>query len=125
MFESVNRFVIGGFFLFVGKVVEVCYPDRVLLFAGNFLDHRVPDAMISFTVKAVDKLVPDKLLSLLISLADKYAPDSLANSRKVCAVLAAVGKYIPDRMIPAESLEKWENLKTKFHVPKLVFKGPR
>lgn len=117
---SLNRFVIPPVFLFVGKVVDACAPDRFLLFMVNLLDHRVPDAMISLTIKAVDRLVPDRLLSLLIRLADKYVPDSLANSRKVCAILAAVGKYIPDSIIPVDSLERWENLKTKFHVPRLI-----
>jgi len=108
-----------GFCLFV-KVVDKYAPDRLLLFALNFLDKRVPNKAISFAIKWVERLAPRKLLSNLIATADEYVPDEVANSRKVCAVLAGVGKYIPDEIIPPESMGRWENLRTKFHIPKLV-----
>jgi hypothetical protein len=53
-------------------------------------------------------------------VADEYVPDEVANSRKVCAVIAGVGKYIPDEIIPPESTGRWDNLRTKFHIPKLI-----
>ena len=108
-----------GFSLFV-KVVDKCAPDRLLLFALNFLDKHVPNRLISFAIKVVKKLAPRRLRSTAIDAADEYVPDEVANSRKVCAVIAAVGKYIPDEIIPPESTERWENLRTKFHIPKLM-----
>ncbi|NWF77825.1 MAG: hypothetical protein HXY36_04450 [Chloroflexi bacterium] len=108
-----------GFRLFV-KIVDKYAPDRLLLFALNFLDKRVPNRLISFAIKWVERLAPRRLLSNLIATADEYVPDEVANSRKVCAVLAGVGKYIPDEIIPPESMGRWENLRTKFHIPKLV-----
>jgi hypothetical protein len=68
----------------------------------------------------VEKLAPLRLRFIAIAAADEYVPDEVANSRKVCAVLAGVGKYIPDEIIPPESTERWENLRTKFHIPKLI-----
>ncbi len=108
-----------GFSLFV-KAVDKYAPDRLLLFALNFLDKHVPNRLISFAIKVVKKLAPRRLRSTAITAADEYVPDEVANSRKICTVLAGVGKYIPDEIIPPESTGRWENLRTKFHIPKLV-----
>ena len=119
-FDSINRSLARkGFSLFV-KVVDKYAPDRLLLFALKFLDNRVPNRLISFAIKGVEKLAPRRLRSTAIAAADEYVPDEVANSRKVCAVLAAIGKYIPDEIIPPESVTRWENLRTKFHIPKLL-----
>ena len=108
-----------GFSLFV-KVVDKYAPDRLLLFALNFLDKRVPNRLITFAIRTVERLAPRRLISTAITAADEYVPDEVANSRKVCTVLAGVGKYIPDEIIPPGSAGRWENLRTKFHIPKLV-----
>ena len=119
-FDSVIRALAKrGFFLFV-KAVDKYAPDRLLLFGLNFLDKRVPNRLISFAIRVVEKLVSNRLRSIVIAAADEYVPDEVANSRKVCTVLAGVGKYIPDEIIPPESTERWENLRTKFHIPKLI-----
>jgi len=119
-FDSINRSLAKkGFSLFV-KVVDKYAPDRLLLFALNFLDKHVPNRLISFAINGVEKLAPRRLRSTAIAAADEYVPDEVANSRKVCAVIAAVGKYIPDEIIPPESIGRWENLRTKFHIPKLI-----
>ncbi len=108
-----------GFSLFV-KVVDKYAPDRLLLFGLNFLDKRFPNRLLSFAIRVVERLPTRKLISSLIATADEYVPDEVANSRKVCTVLAGVGKYIPDEIIPPESTGRWENLRTKFHIPKLI-----
>ncbi len=108
-----------GFSFFV-KVVDKYAPDRLLLFGLNFLDKRVPNRLITFAIRTVKKLTPRRLIATAITAADDYVPDEVANSRKVCSVLAGVGKYIPDEIIPPASAGKWENLRTKFHIPKLV-----
>jgi len=119
-FNSINRSLAKkGFSLFV-KVVDKCAPDRLLRFALKFLDNHVPNRLISFAIKGVETLAPRRLRSTAIAVADEYVPDEVANSRKVCAVLAAIGKYIPDEIIPPESTARWENLRTKFHIPKLI-----
>lgn len=102
------------------RLVDRYAPDRLILFALNFLDKRVPNRLITLAINAVERLVPRKLRSTAITTADEYVPDEVANSRKTCTVIAAVGKYIPDKMIPPESTESWENLKTKLHIPKLI-----
>ena len=108
-----------GFSLFV-KAVDKYAPDRLLLFGLNFLDKHIPSRLLSFAIKVVKKLAPRRLRSTAIAAADEYVPDEVANSRKICTVLAGVGKYIPDEIIPPESTGRWENLKTKFHIPKLI-----
>ena len=113
-----------GFSLFV-KAVDKYAPDRLLLFGLNFLDKRVPNRLISFAIKWVKRLAPRKLISSVIATADEYVPDEVANSRKVCTVLAGLGKYIPDEIIPPESTGRWENLRTKFHIPKLISSKPK
>jgi hypothetical protein len=124
-FDAINRSLAKrGFFLFV-KVVDKYAPDRLLLFGLNFLDKRVPNRLISFAIRVVEKLASNRLRSFVIAAADEYVPDEVANSRKVCTVLAGVGKYIPDEIIPPESTERWENLRTKFHIPKLISSRPK
>jgi len=108
-----------GFFIFV-KAVDKYAPDRLLLFGLNFLDKRVPNRLISFAIRVVEKVASNRLRSFAINIADEYVPDEVANSRKVCAVIAGVGKYIPDELIPPESTGKWDNLRTKFHIPRLI-----
>ena len=120
--ESMNSFVAKkGFSLYV-KLVDKYAPDKLLLFALNFLDKHVPNRLITFAIKVVKKLASTRMRATAIAAADEYVPDEVANSRKVCAVIAGVGKYIPDEIIPPQSTERWENLRTKFHVPKLISK---
>jgi len=101
------------------RLVDKYAPDRLLLFALNVLDRRVPNRLIKFAINVVER-VPRRLRSKAISAANEYVPDTVANSRKTCTVIAAVGKYIPDEVIPPESAETWENIKTKLHIPRLV-----
>lgn len=122
-FDSITRSVAKKGFSFFVKAVDRYAPDRLLLFGLNFLDRRVPNRLISFTIKLIKKLAPRRLRSTAIAAADEYVPDEVANSRKACAVIAGVGKYIPDEIIPPESAGRWENLRTKFHIPKLVSSG--
>jgi hypothetical protein len=113
-----------GFFILV-KAVDKYAPDRLLLFGLNFLDKRVPNRLISFAIRVVKKVVSNRLRSFVIAVADEYVPDEVANSRKVCTVLAGLGKYIPDEIIPPESTGRWENLRTKFHIPRLISSRPK
>ena len=123
--DSVIRSLVRrGFFIFV-KAVDKYAPDRLLLFGLNFLDKRVPNRLISFAIRVVEKVASNKLRSFVINIADEYVPDEVANSRKVCAVIAGVGKYIPDELIPPESTGRWENLRTKFHIPRLISSRPK
>jgi len=124
-FDSIIRSLAKkGFSLFV-KVVDKYAPDRLLLFALNFLDKHVPNRLITFAIKVVKKFASARLRATAIAAADEYVPDEVANSRKVCAVIAGVGKYIPDEIIPPESTGRWENIKTKFHIPKLISSRPK
>ncbi len=118
--DSIIRSLAERWFSAFVRLVDRYAPDRMLLFALNFLDKRVPNRLITFAINAVERLVPRRLRSTAIAVADEYVPDTVANSRKTCTVIAAVGKYIPDEIIPPESAETWENLKTKLHIPKLV-----
>ena len=104
------------------KTVDRYVPDRLLLFYLNALDKHVPPKAIDGVISGLDKL-PPKVRSSLITAADEYVPDTAASSRKVSAVIAGVYKYVPDRIIPPESIEEWSNVKTKFHIPTLLSRG--
>lgn len=119
-FDSIVRPLAKKGLPFLVKVVDKYAPDRLLLFGLNFLDKHVPNRLISFAIKWVQRLAPRRLISRIITSADEYVPDEVANSRKVSAILAGVGKYIPDEIIPPESTGRWENIKTRLHIPKLV-----
>jgi hypothetical protein len=119
-FDLLTRSLAKKGFSFFVKAVDKYAPDRLLLFALNFLDKRVPNRLISFAIRAIERLAPRRLRSTAITAVDEYVPDEVANSRKVCAVIAGVGKYIPDEFIPPESTGKWDNLRTKFHIPRLI-----
>ena len=119
-FDSLTRSLAKKGFSFLVKAIDKYAPDRLLLFGLNFLDKHVPNRLISFAIRAIQRLAPRRLRSTAITAADEYVPDEVANSRKVCAVIAGVGKYIPDELIPPESTGKWDNLRTKFHIPRLI-----
>jgi hypothetical protein len=123
--DSVIRSLAKRGFSLIVKAVDKYAPDRLLLFGLNFLDKRVPNRLLSFAIKWVERLAPRKLISRVIATADEYVPDEVANSRKVCTILAGVGKYIPDELIPPESAGRWENLRTKFHIPRLISSKPK
>ncbi len=118
-FKSITRSFAEKWFSALVRLVDRYAPDRLLLFGLNFLDRRVPNRLITLAINGVER-IPRRLRSTAITAADEYIPDAVSNSRKTCTVIAAVGKYIPDEMIPPESAETWENVKTKLHIPKLI-----
>jgi hypothetical protein len=106
------------------KAVERFVPDRLLLFYLNTLDKRVPAKAIDGIIDGLDRL-PPKVRSSLISAADEFVPDTVASSRKASAVISAVYKYVPDRIIPPESSRDWAKVKAKFHIPTLLTRDSR
>jgi hypothetical protein len=104
------------------KAVEKYVPDKLLLLFMNALDKRASPRTINAIVDKIEKYISAKVRDSLLALADEYVPDTVANSRKVSTVIAGVGKYIPDRIIPSESAEKWSNLKIKFSIPTLLIR---
>lgn len=106
------------------RIVERFVPDRLLLFYLNTLDNRVPVKAIDGVVNGLGKL-PRKVRSSLITATYNYVPDAVASSRKASAMISGIGKYIPDRIVPPESIEDWEHVKAKFHIPTLIAKERR
>ena len=107
------------------RMIDKYVPDKALLYTINALDNHMPPKIISSVVDGLYDYMPNKVRSSLITAADEYVPDTVANSRKVCAVLAGVGKYVPDKVIPSESAERWDNVKLRFHIPTLVQRKER
>jgi hypothetical protein len=120
--EPPAKFVSQKVLSFDAKVVEKYVPDKLLLLLINALDKRASPRKIDAIMDKIEKHVSSKLRASLLNVADEYVPDTVASSRKVSSVIAGIGKYIPDRIIPAESAEKWSNLKTKFSIPTLLVK---
>lgn len=104
------------------KAVEKYVPDRLLLRLLNALDKHASPKTIDGIIDRIERHLSPKTRITLITAADKYVPDTVANSRKVSTVVAGVGKYIPDRIIPPESAENWLNIKVKFNIPTLLMR---
>ena len=119
IFEPPAKFVSKKVISLEVKLVDRLVPDRLLLFYLNTLDKRVSPKAIDTVINGLDKL-PQKVRSSLITAADEYVPDTVASSRKVSAIISGVYKYVPDRIIPAESAKGWANVKMKFHIPTLL-----
>ncbi len=120
--EPPAKFVYGKVLSLDAKVVEKCVPDKLLLLFMNALDKRASPKTINAIIDKIEKYISANVRASLLAVADEYVPDTVASSRKVSTVIAGVGKYIPDRLIPAESAEKWSNLKIKFSIPTLLIK---
>jgi hypothetical protein len=99
-------------------------PDILLLHLMNTLDRIGRPHTINTLLKELEILVSPKVRSSLLEVADQCALDAVASSRKMSAIVAFVGKYIPDSFIPPESAEAWSNLKLKLHVPTLILRKP-
>ena len=99
-------------------------PDILLLHLMNTLDRIVRPHTINTLMKEMEILVSPKVRSSLLEVADQCALDAVASSRKMSAIVAFVGKYIPDSFIPPESAEAWSHLKLKLHVPTLISRKP-
>ena len=106
------------------KIVDRFVPDRLLLFYLNTIDNRIPARAIDGVINGLGRL-PRKLRSSLITATCDYVPDTVASSRKASALISGIGKYIPDRIVPPESIEDWEQVKAKFHIPTLLTKEQR
>jgi len=104
------------------KAVEKYVPDRLLLMFINAVDKRASPKTIDSIIEKIEKYISERVRASLLAVADEYVPDTVASSRKVSTVVAGVGKYIPDRLIPAESADKWAHLKIKFSIPTLLTK---
>jgi hypothetical protein len=101
------------------KAVDACVPPRLLLFYLNFLDRRVPPKVRTSIADGIGKLPEDVRASLLV-VADEYVPEDVDNSWKFCAVVAGICKYIPKKIIPMQSTERWDNLRVRFHIPTII-----
>jgi hypothetical protein len=118
------RFYLDSVALIDTIFIERFVPDTLLLYLMHTLDRIVRPPMINALIKKMDILVSPKVRSSLIEVADQCSLDAVASSRKISAIIAFFGKYIPDSFIPSESAEGWSNLKLKLHIPMLVSRKP-
>jgi hypothetical protein len=100
-------------------------PDILILYLMNTLDRILRPQRINSLIKKLEMLVSPKVRSSLIEVADQCTLNAAASSRKMSAIVAFVGKYIPDSFIPPESVDSWSNLKIKLHVPTLISRKPK
>ena len=120
--ERQNKLVSKKVLSLEAKAVEKYVPDRLLLLLLNALDKHASPKTIDGIIARIERHLSPKARTTLITAADEYVPDTVANSRKVSTIVAGVGKYIPDRVIPPESAENWSNIKVKFHIPTLLLR---
>ena len=101
------------------RAVNAYVPRRLLLFYVNLLDRRVPPKVKTSIVDGIGKL-PEDVRTSLLAVADEYVPQDVDNSWKFCSVVAGICKYIPERIIPMCSAERWERLRGRYHIPTLI-----
>jgi hypothetical protein len=118
------RFCLAEVALLDTIVIDRLVPDMLLLHLMNTLDRIFRPRTINTLLEEMEILVSPKVRSSLIEVADQCTLDAVASSRKMSAILAFVGKYIPDSFIPPESAKGWSNLKLKLHVPTLISRNP-
>ena len=120
--EQQNKIVSKKVLSLEAKAVEKYVPDKLLLRLLNALDKHASPKTVDGIIDRIERHISAKTRTTLITAADEYVPDTVANSRKVSTIVAGVGKYIPDRIIPPECSENWSNLKIKFHIPTLLLR---
>jgi hypothetical protein len=118
------RFFLEKLALLYTIIVEIFVPDKLILYYLNILDRIVKPQRISTLIGRMAILLSPRARSSLIEVADYCDLHTAANSRKISAIIAYTGKYIPDWMIPQEAYDAWSNLKLKFHVPTLLSREP-
>jgi hypothetical protein len=118
--KRLARFYLDNAALLDTIFIDIFVPDKLLLRLMNTLDRIVRPQTVETLMEKMEILVSPKVRSSLIEVADQCALDAAASSRKVSAIVAFVGKYIPDTFIPPESAQAWSNLKLKLHVPTLI-----
>jgi hypothetical protein len=101
------------------RAVDAYAPGRLLLFGVNLVDRRVPPGVKTSIADGVGKLHEGVRVSLLV-VADDYVPQDVDNSWKFCSVIAGICKYIPERIVPMCSAERWERLRVRYHIPTLI-----
>lgn len=101
------------------RAVDAWVPRRLLLFSMDAVDRRVPPKIKTSIVERIGRL-PEKVRASLIHAADEFVPQDVDNSWKFCSVLAGLCKYIPEKVIPMCSAEKWEKLRFRYHIPTLI-----
>jgi hypothetical protein len=101
------------------KAVNAYVPRRLLLFYVNLLDRRVPPKVKTSIVDGIGKL-PEDVRSSILVVADEYVPQDVDNSWKFCSVVAGICKYIPEKIIPMCSAERWEKIRSRYHIPTLI-----
>jgi hypothetical protein len=101
------------------KAVNAYVPRRLLLFYVNLLDRRVPPKVKTSIADGIGRLPEDVRASILL-VADEYVPQDVDNSWKFCSVVAGICKYVPEKIIPMCSAERWEKLRGRYHIPTLI-----
>jgi hypothetical protein len=101
------------------KAVNAYVPRRLLLFYVNLLDRRVPPTVKTSITDGIGKL-PADVRSSILRVADEYVPQDVDNSWKFCSVVAGICKYIPEKIIPMCSAERWEKIRSRYHIPTLI-----
>ncbi len=101
------------------RAINAYVPQQLLLFYMNLLDRRVPPKVKTSIVNGIGRLPEDVRASILV-VADEYVPQDVDNSWKFCSVVAGLCKYIPEKIIPMCSTEKWERIRGRYHIPTLI-----
>jgi 3-oxoacyl-[acyl-carrier-protein] synthase-3 len=76
-------------------------------------DQRYLKGTVSRTVEGAKTYLSYRMAPAVIRGVEQHLPQA-ASSRKISTIVAGVGKYVPDSVIPTEYIEQWLQLKERF-----------
>lgn len=119
----VDRFVPLQPITFVLSTFDRCVPplfrriDRVVQRRVKVTDERLIKDTVSRKVDGGEKFVSHKEVPNFITGGERHIPRDAFPSRKMGTIIAGVGKYVPDQVVPTDSIQEWLKLKERFGIP--------
>ena len=117
--KLVDRFVPQRVIDFIVSKLDWLLPrfarilNRHVIIRARETDARYLKGTVSKTVQGAETYLSYKIAPAVIHGVEQHLPEA-ASSRKISSIVAGVGKYIPDSVIPTEYIEQWLHLKERF-----------
>ena len=87
--------------------------DRHLVSRVRAIDSRYLKGALAKTLGGAQTYLSYRIAPAVITGVERHLPEA-ASSRKISTIVAGVGKYVPDSVIPTEYIEQWLHLKERF-----------
>jgi 3-oxoacyl-(acyl-carrier-protein) synthase III len=87
--------------------------SRHLVSRVRTIDSRYLKGTVARTLEGAETYLSYRVAPAVIRGVQKHVPEA-ASSRKISTIVAGVGKYVPDSVIPTAYIEEWLQLKERF-----------